>query len=210
MAMLRRLLLIGDVHGEAERLATALAAFGGEVDAVLCVGDIVDGAADGDVPRCVALLQEHGAIAVRGNHDRWAVGGRPLDPRGCTAEVLAWLALLPATRTLETVAGALLLCHGVDADDMVRLTPDATGYALESNTALQGLLAGGRHRWMVAGHTHQRMVRRFGDLTVINAGTLWREAAPCCAVVDLGAGRVCFHDLVRPGEAPLLEARALP
>ena len=41
--MLRRMLLIGDVHAEDERLATALDHGAGRVDRVLCVGDIVDG-----------------------------------------------------------------------------------------------------------------------------------------------------------------------
>ena len=41
---------------------------GQDVEAVLSVGDIVDGAGDHD--RCCALLRAHAAIVVRGNHER--------------------------------------------------------------------------------------------------------------------------------------------
>ena len=67
--------LIGDVHAEDDALAQALAHFREErVDHVLCVGDIADG--QGDLERCVALLEEVKALTVRGNHDRWLLGGK--------------------------------------------------------------------------------------------------------------------------------------
>jgi predicted phosphodiesterase len=191
----RRLLLVGDVHAEDVRLAAALDHAAGSVDGVLCVGDIVDG--PGDVARCIALLDASGAIVVRGNHDRWASAGRPLDPRGHAPAVMAWLSALPATREVTTAAGPLLLCHGVGDDDMVRLLPDSDGYALASNDALQALIAARRHRFVVAGHTHRRMVRRFGDLVVVNAGTLAGDAAGC-AILDLDRGAVDFLDLTGP------------
>jgi putative phosphoesterase len=190
---LRRLLLVGDVHAEDVRLAAALDHTAGRVDRVLCVGDIVDG--PGDVARCIALLDAHGAAVVRGNHDRWAAAGRPLDPRGHAPEVVAWLGRLPETLELETVAGRLLLCHGVGRDDMVRLQPEDDGYALASNDALQSLLRTGRHQLVVGGHTHRRMVRRFGDLLFINPGTLSAGDQPCCAVLDLDDGTVEHFDL---------------
>jgi hypothetical protein len=55
--VLRRMLLIGDVHAEDEWLAAVLTHGAGQVDAVLSVGDIVDdfGGA-GEVTRCIELL----------------------------------------------------------------------------------------------------------------------------------------------------------
>ena len=38
---------------------------------------------------------------------------------------------LPATRDYDTPAGRLRLCHGIGDNDMARLHPDTTGYALE-------------------------------------------------------------------------------
>ena len=187
-AVLSRLVLIGDIHTEATRLGHVLrhAAAAG-VDAVLAVGDIVDGPEDAGA--CVAMLRDAGALAVRGNHERWLVDGDPLEPFTGDADALAWLAALPPTRHVDTAAGPLLLCHGVGADDMQRLRPDDEGYALASNFALEELLTDGVYRWMVGGHTHAPMIRRFGALTVLNPGTLARADDPGFLEVDLARGR---------------------
>ena len=202
--------LIGDIHAEDERLAAALAIFRREhVDQVLFVGDVVDG--EGDVDRCCALLAASNALGVRGNHDRWILEDRMRSlPRAhhkdeLAAPSLALLSALPATRDIQTPRGLLLLCHGVGEDDMQRLRPDDDGYALESNLALTTLLDAKRWAFAVGGHTHERMVRTFGDLVFVNAGTLAFDHAPCCAIFDVDAGRVAFFDLEdprspRPGE----------
>ena len=57
---------------------------------------------------------------------------------------------------------------------------------------------------VVGGHTHQRMVRRFGRLTIVNAGTLAGAStnaseAPCFVFADLDAGLVQFFDLDAEG-----------
>ncbi|HEY0139056.1 MAG TPA: metallophosphoesterase [Nannocystis sp.] len=63
---LRRFAALGDLHAEDERLAHVLTWLKGQqVEALLSVGDIVDGA--GDLDRCCALLAAHAAIVVRGN-----------------------------------------------------------------------------------------------------------------------------------------------
>src|SRR5689334_16603498 len=71
---IRRIGLLGDIHTEDARLEHALAEMKrAQVDAIVSVGDIVDG--PGDVERCVRLLAQHDVIAVKGNHDRWFVRG---------------------------------------------------------------------------------------------------------------------------------------
>lgn len=148
--------VLGDVHAEDLCLAAALAFMRGlSVDAILCVGDIVDGAGD-----------------------------------------------LPATRSIETPRGKLLLCHGLALNDMRRLGPQDDGYELECNDELQGLLASKEFAFVVGGHTHQRMVRRFGAVTVLNAGTLKRRNDPCFCVLDLAANQADFYDISNH-EAPL-------
>ena len=185
--MLRRLLLIGDVHAEATRLAHVLAhAARSRPDAILCVGDIVDGAED--APRCIELLRDHDVATVRGNHERWLLAGTPFEPYDGPAWTLAWLAALPTTRRFETVAGPLLLGHGVGARDMANLRPDDEGYALASNSALAALVAERTCAIFVGGHTHRRMVRRFDDLLVVNPGTLARHDQPGFLELDLAAG----------------------
>jgi predicted phosphodiesterase len=188
-----RLGLIGDVHAE-DRLLAVTVAFLAEqrLDLLLATGDIVDG--PGDVARCVRLLVEHGAIVVRGNHERWLLRD---DPRLSALDeaTAAYLRALPATRLLDTTAGRLLLCHGVDEDDMVRLTPDSSDYDVQSNVALQGLLGRRDVALIVGGHTHSRMVRAFGRLTVVNPGALGYVRDPGFAVADLAAGIVDFYSV---------------
>jgi len=195
---MRRVGLLGDVHAEDERLKTALSHFDAKgVDAVLSVGDIVDG--PGDVEATIDMLRAREVIAVAGNHERWLLANqmRSLDDatQSLSDDARAWIATLPRTRTLDTVAGPLLLCHGVGEDDMVRLIPECSEYDLQHNAALQRILAADEVRVMVGGHTHRRMVRRIGALTAINPGTLYRGYDPCFALADLETMEVEFTNV---------------
>lgn len=195
---MRRVGLLGDIHAEHVSLRFALQRFETEaVDAVLSVGDIVDG--PGDVEATITLLVEHDVLAVAGNHERWFLRDQmrelPDATRTLSADASNWLRGLPPSRCLDTVAGPLLLCHGVGDDDMIRLLPDSSDYDVHTNGPLQRLLAEDEVRVLVGGHTHRRMVRRFGNLTVINPGTLFREHDPCFAIADLETLSVDFVDL---------------
>lgn len=199
--------MIGDVHAEDASLETALRFFDGQsLDAVLCVGDIVDG--PGDAERACELLREREVVCVRGNHERWFLaGGERYLPEWTRFEAVsegsrAFLSGLPRTWSFVTDAGTALLCHGIGRDDMACLTPDDYGYGLENNTALWKLHAAGDPAWMIGGHTHRRMVRRFDHLTVLNAGTLHRPHEPCVLIVDFAALEATFYDLGRDGFSP--------
>jgi predicted phosphodiesterase len=78
---------------------------------------------------------------------------------------------------------------------MRRLGPDDDGYELECNDELQQLLARRDLTFVVGGHTHRRMVRRFRDLMVLNAGTIHRWDDPCVLVVDFVRGEARLHDI---------------
>lgn len=54
------------------------------------------------------------------------------------------------------------------------------------------------------GHIHQRMVRTFAHLTIINAGTSRRNHEPGCLTVDFKAGTVQFYDM--QNDATIVEA----
>lgn len=217
--------LVGDIHAEDERLEAALRIFRDEkATGVLFVGDVADGI--GDLDRCCALLRAAGAAGVRGNHDRWLVEDSMRSIKNSHSrdelakETLAFLEALPATREIDTPRGLLLLCHGVGDNDMVRLQPDADGYALETNDALADLLAANRHALAVGGHTHDRMVRRFharemrreGDASIVfvNPGTLARHATPCCALLDFEAACVRYFELEDPANPLPSEVLPLP
>jgi predicted phosphodiesterase len=196
-ALAGRLGILGDVHCEDVALAAARALFAAAgTSYVLAVGDLVDG--PGDPHRTLELLADVDAVA--GNHERWYRHGtlRTLPdalPVGTLGAAHArWVAALPATRTYATPHGELLLCHGIDDDDMATLRPDDLDYAIESNTALQRLLDRGAYRFVVSGHSHRRMIRKLATTTFINAGTLLRGFEPCVLVLDLDDLTATFFD----------------
>ena len=75
---------------------------------------------------------------------------------------------------------------------MARLAPDDYGYAIEANVDLQDLIRESRYKYVINGHTHHKMVRGFGRLTVINAGTLKRDNDPGFVTIDFSHGIVQF------------------
>lgn len=195
MQVIRRVGLIGDLHAEDETLAfvlTQLRKLGAET--LLQVGDIADG--PGDLSRAVALLLEHQVLAVRGNHDRWLLGNQmrelpytqQLD--NVPAPVVDFLSALPVTREFRSPRGHVLLCHGLGTNDMAGVKPDHEGYDISSNTELQRLITERRYRFVLNGHTHRPMLRTFGPLSIVNAGTLLRDYERCFTLVDFERGEL--------------------
>jgi predicted phosphodiesterase len=195
MQVIRRIGLIGDLHAEDETLAfvlTQLRELGAET--LLQVGDIADG--PGDLSRTVALLREHQVLAVRGNHDRWLLGNQmrelPYTQQlaNVPAEVVDYLSALPVTREFRSPRGHVLLCHGLGTNDMAGVKPDHEGYDISSNTELQQLITERRYRFVLNGHTHRPMLRTFGPLSIVNAGTLLRDYERCFTLVDFERGEL--------------------
>ena len=187
---------VGDIHCQDEALQRALDAFEDlRVDLVVSVGDLVDGTGDPD--RVITLLQEKGVLTVRGNHDRWFLEGARRDVPDATTALTdvhrAWLAELPTTRIVETIAGPLLIGHGVGSDDMQVLRPDTRGYALQA--AISHIRDQTHVRFFMGGHTHERMVRTVGPFVFINVGTLAPSEDPCIAVLDFEQRAAIFYDL---------------
>ena len=198
--------IIGDVHGEAELLAVALDRLRHEgCERVLVVGDLVDGGEDANA--CCRLIDAPDVLAVRGNHDRWILRGemRELPDATSAAELdpdaAAVLSRLPTSVRLSSVAGPLLLCHGLGDDDCASVLPEHDGRAIADNASLARLLATDL-AVVVNGHTHRRMVRSLGALTLINAGTLRRADGATFGVVDLADRRVDFHDFAGARATP--------
>ncbi|MEO7094496.1 MAG: metallophosphoesterase family protein [Polyangiales bacterium] len=191
MESLRRFAVIGDVHAEDERLATALAHVReAGIDCVLAVGDVVDG--EGDPNRCCRLLRDHGVLTVRGNHDRWILEARMRTlphatmPDTLDAASRDFLASLPTTRTFDTPLGPLLLCHGLGEDDMAKIDLEADAATLASDDAIRALRETAA-ALVVHGHTHSRSVHEIPGLVLIDAGTLHRDDRSGIIVVDLDA-----------------------
>jgi predicted phosphodiesterase len=196
------------------RLEAALDHLAGSgADLICAVGDIVDGI--GNPSRCCRLLAQRDVRAVAGNHERWIRGGvmRNLPDATAWADLdrasREYVAALPRSLHLDTFAGPVLLCHGLGNNDMAGVRPDDFGYALETNGDLTRVIAAGE-RLVLNGHTHQRMVRRIDTLTIVNAGTLARDANPGFVAIDLVALRVRLFDVSGQGDVTELAAVALP
>jgi predicted phosphodiesterase len=186
-----RIGVIGDVHACDRSLGRLLEHLVDRerVDAVCCVGDLVNG--PGDPDRCAALLRDAGVMTVRGNHDRWLIEGVRLFEDAYRREDLdpatvADLCALPASVELVTADGTrILLCHGLGGNDMNQITADDYGYALEVNDDLQALLRTGGPDLVVKGHRHRHAVWRIGAVTFVDAGALVVPQAPCAVVIDI-------------------------
>jgi len=205
--IIKRLGIVGDIHGADEHLALALTFLReADVDAIVCNGDITDGI--GHAGRCCELLEEHGVITVFGNHDRWFLSGEMRDlpivsaPEEFTPKTRKFLKSLPGTLPLQTVSGALLLCHGMGENDMRSLLIDDGEYALHTNDELQHLLLRKEFRYVICGHTHRRMVRRFEGLTVINPGPIRDIHESGLTIADFASGTAQFYDLKNGDTVP--------
>lgn len=207
-----RLLMLGDVHAESESVQRVLdhadAHLG--VDASLCVGDIVDGVGDADAT--LEVLRHRGVITVAGNHERWFLHDEMRHLANCTPtlrpENRAMLEGLPRTLRLPTLLGGAILCHAVGEDDESFLRSTTRGYDLQIE-ALRELMLDPTVQYMLAGHTHERMVRRFQGLVVVNAGTLRRDDSPGFVVVDFERAIVRCFDIADLGQR-IEEKASLP
>ncbi len=211
--MVRRLGVIGDIHCESETLELALDALDRmDVEAVLCVGDLVDGPGDADA--ALGILEARAVQCVAGNHERWFLAAEQRSLENATQAISdasrRFIEALPRTRSYATPNGNALLCHGVGEDDEAWLLPDTRGYALQDIPALRELMLDEEIQFMIGGHTHERMVRVFPGLTVINAGTIHRKNEQSFTVVDFEAMRVSAYSAAKETAGQLVEEVELP
>lgn len=200
-----RLCVFADIHGNGPAFAAALPRLRAEAaDACVFLGDLCGYYFDQEevrqglasLPGLLALLGNHDAMFLR-MHDgdaalrrdyagRYGLSAERLLERDCAA-LAGWLRGLAPQGWLAE-AGALC-CHGSPADPLDgRIYPD---------TPLTGLDAGDA-RFLLLGHTHYRILRRMGDCTVLNPGSLGQPrdgGRPSYAVLDTDSGHVEFRDV---------------
>jgi predicted phosphodiesterase len=202
-----RIGVIGDIHTHVERLAWAIEVLRGQrVERIFATGDIADGPEENAVVRACKMLRAADAVTVLGNHDRWLLDEQQRelpnasDPDELDHATREYLQSLPASVEVRTPLGLLLFGHGLGGNDMSALYPHDHGPALTNNTTLQTILKRGRHKLVVSGHTHKRMVRTIESVTFINAGALEVTREPCCLMIDFIERTAAFFDYHEHGE----------
>ncbi len=189
MNKIGRLGVIGDVHAEDVRLEMSLAHLEQEgVDAIICTGDIVDGAGCPD--QVAGLLQDYDVATVRGNHDRWLIENRARhvpdahQQADLSDESMSYLASLPTQIEIETTLGKLLLCHGIGDNDLQKIWPGTPRLPMEKSEQLDEIISEGNYRFLINGHMHYRSLIHFETLTLLNAGTLKGLHRPGFSLID--------------------------
>ncbi len=200
-----KLALLADIHGNHYALNAVLNAVKQQdIDTILIAGDFV-GYYFWPV-EVFKLLEHWNIVAVRGNHDRMLDKARnnqdflrkiskkygsglniALDQ--LDKKTIDWLITLPDSIEYETENGKILLCHGspFDKDEYVYI--DSVGESLGKYASLD-------LKWVVQGHTHYPMIRKFGDVSVINPGSVGqprnRQLGAQWALLDTKSGKVDF------------------
>ncbi len=230
-----RIGLIADIHGNLTALDTVLAKLGrDQVDQLVCLGDV---AALGPRPGAViARLRDLDCPSVLGNTDAWLIPNPPLAAAPATttpvADLTRWCAeqlddgdiaflraMPPAIETTLTGGRKLLVFHASprSLDDVIAATTPAGD--------VRAILGGHTSEVFAGGHTHIQMLRRLGQLHILNPGSVglpgvgpggpdlpvntdvaWAEYA----VIDAGEGdlSISFHRVALDVERMLAVAAA--
>ena len=207
--------VIGDIHTEDKLLQLTVDYLKkNNVEKIFCVGDIADG--KGDINECCNILLEEEIVAVLGNHDEWLLKNkmRSLKDASLLKELSEqsqyFFRKLPLTVNFFTTNGLGLLCHGLAQNNMARVTPDDYGYAIEANTDLQKIIREQKYKYIINGHTHYPMVRKFQNITIINAGTLRRDHEPGFLIIDFRNKIINFLKFIESNHIEHIKSISLP
>jgi putative phosphoesterase len=176
-----RIALISDIHGNLVALEAALADIAQQgVDKIVCLGDV---ALEGPQPvEVIHRLRDLSIPVVKGNNDDWLVnplpkkakdeeGRRKIEMGMWTLERMsaADRALLEGyAMTLSfDLDGLSLLCyHGSPRSCKHKIRPLTPARLLVKH------FRGHKENLFAGGHTHEAMVRRFGESIILNPGSV--------------------------------------
>ena len=188
--------IVSDIHCNAAGLARALDLIG-DIDELICLGDsIYEYRFSNEVVR---LLKQREAQVIVGNHEEQFFG--PLGARarardGIDPALAEWLAGRPHRRELTIGGKRLLLVHS---------TPwEPRGTYVHPGSSLLARFAEAEADFVLYGHTHQQVVRRFGAVLVINPGSTGEARDHrnghqlSCAVLDTASEEVQLLDFPDP------------
>lgn len=211
-----KLLIVSDVHANWPALEAVIAAEPDFDDVAFC-GDVVD---YGPNPvECIHWLERNAAHRVRGNHDNALAFGVDCRCMGSCREfalaTMAWhdtlvvesdrefLRELPVLDWFEWQGKHFRMAHATPQGDMFEYLR-----ADQWESRVSGLPGD----FIILGHTHVQGLRTFGDLTVVNPGSvgLARDGGgeACYAVYD--GDRVTLKRIAYDVERTVKDLRASP
>jgi putative phosphoesterase len=179
-----RLGLISDIHGNGTNLHRALELLQKvNVDAILCAGDLVDGA---DQPEDVInTLQQQRIPCVCGNHDSDKLSAEASGKHDSklSAENLRFLEALPFSQTFQYDDKTLRLIHATPWHNGIHV------FSYSSRPLLDRILKQTEDaEIIVIGHTHEPMAIHYRDRWILNPGSVHLdrfEDRATCAVLDI-------------------------
>lgn len=188
-----KLLVISDIHGNMQALDAVMSI---AHDEVICLGDIVDyGPSPGE---CIDLLDKQGIPTIMGNHDN-AVAFRmecgcgyeykhlSVSTREYTWNVLnerqlGFLKKLPFSLERVENGRKLYFTHGSPLSFYDYIRPDTP------EEVIRGYINGLDADFIFVGHSHTPFVRKIGDVTLVNPGSVGQpkdeDNRASCAVFD--------------------------
>jgi putative phosphoesterase len=193
---MKKLLILSDIHANWPALGAVLQAEP-EFDAVAFCGDVVD---YGPCPvECIGWLRDHANYLVRGNHDNalafdldcrcmgsfreYSLATRAWHRTLVSAADRAFLGDLPTLSWFEWEGRYFRMAHATPRGDLFEyLSPDQWG------DQVRGL----ESDFMLLGHTHVQGIQMFGNVTVVNPGSvgLARDRGGEACYAMFAAGRM--------------------
>lgn len=188
--------VVSDVHSNHAGLVRALELMG-PVDELLCLGDCIF-----DYRFCndtVALLKERASATIRGNHEEaffGPAGERARSRPGNDPALMRWLAARPDRLVRHYDGVRIMLVHS---------TPWEPGgeYVLPHSPEL-ARFGEADADVVLYGHTHRQLVRRVGDVLVVNPGSVGDGRDPAnarqlsFAIIDTATCDVRITDFPDP------------
>ncbi len=174
--------VVSDIHCNVEGLRAAVAAMG-PIDHLICLGDcIYDYRFSNEV---VAQLRDYRADVIMGNHEEGFFGPngeRARQAAWIDADHFEWLGARPKRLNLELYGRSILVVHS---------TPwEPRGEYIYPRHEKLPQFGDAEADFVLYGHTHMPVVKRFGRALVVNPGTAGDPRfgpMMSCAVLDLAA-----------------------